>query len=87
MWLGPSVFVAVVWASSCSSDSTPSLGTYPNAMGAALKSEKQKKKGMKFPGGLVGKDPVLSLLWLRFNPWHGNFCMPQIGIFCKYIQL
>ena len=27
----------------------------------------------KFPGGLVVKDFVLSLLWLRFDPWHGNF--------------
>ena len=22
-----------------------------------------------------GKDPVLSLLWHRFSPWPGNFCM------------
>ena len=21
------------------------------------------------------KDPALSLLWLRFSPWPGNFCM------------
>ena len=24
------------------------------------------------------KDPVLSLLWLRFAPWPGNFCMSQV---------
>ena len=23
------------------------------------------------------KDPALSLLWYRFDPWSGNFCMPQ----------
>ena len=23
------------------------------------------------------KDPVLSLLWRRFDPWPGNFHMPQ----------
>ena len=30
-----------------------------------------------FPGGLVAKDLALSLLWHRFNPWPGNFRMPQ----------
>ena len=28
-----------------------------------------------FPGGLAIKDSVLSLLWLRFEPRPGNFCM------------
>ena len=23
------------------------------------------------------KDPALSLPWLRYDPWPGNFCMPQ----------
>ena len=32
---------------------------------------------MEFPGGLTVEDPVLSLLWLRFNPWPENFCMLQ----------
>ena len=27
----------------------------------------------EFPGGLAVKDPVLSLLWQRFDPWPGNF--------------
>ena len=27
----------------------------------------------EFPGGLVVKDPVLSLLWLRFEPWPENW--------------
>ena len=31
----------------------------------------------EFPGGLVLKDPALSLLWRRFDPWPRNFCMPQ----------
>ena len=41
-----------------------------------------KKKFLEFAGGLVTKDPALSLLWLglllwhRFNPWPRNFCMP-----------
>ena len=32
---------------------------------------------MEFPGSLVVKDLVLSLLWLEFNPWPENVCMPQ----------
>ena len=32
----------------------------------------------KFPGGLAVKDPVLSLLWLRFNPWPRDFYMPWV---------
>ena len=32
-----------------------------------------KKKVMEFPGGLVLKDPALSLLWCRFSPWPGSF--------------
>ena len=24
------------------------------------------------------KDPALSLLWRGFNPWPGNFCIPQV---------
>ena len=31
---------------------------------------------MEFPGGLAVKDPVLSLLWLRFSPWPRNFHTP-----------
>ena len=30
----------------------------------------------EFPCGLVVRDLALSLLWLRFNPWPRNFCMP-----------
>lgn len=29
-----------------------------------------------FPGDLVVKD--LALLWLRFDPWPGSFCMPRV---------
>ena len=31
----------------------------------------------EFPGGLVVKDLVLSLLWFRSSPWPGNLHMPQ----------
>ena len=31
----------------------------------------------EFPSGLVVKDLALSLLWLRFNPWPGNFHVLQ----------
>ena len=43
-----------------------------------------KVDGLEFPGGRVVKDPALSLLWLgsllwcRFNPWPGNFHVPQV---------
>jgi len=52
--------------------------------GAALKDKRQKKKSSS-QSSLVAqplKDPGLSLqrlwllLWLRFNLWPGNFCMP-----------
>ena len=33
----------------------------------------------KFPGGLGVKELALSLLWLEFNPWPGNFHMPQVA--------
>ena len=41
------------------------------------------KQVLEFPGGLVVKDWVLSLLWielllwLKFDPWPRNSCMPQ----------
>lgn len=44
----------------------------------------QKKKSNKklsileFPGGLVIKDPALSLLWLGFSLWPRNFWMPWV---------
>ena len=39
---------------------------------------------LDFPGGLTVKDPALSLLWLKsllwlwFNPWLDNFCIPRV---------
>ena len=30
---------------------------------------------LEFPGGPAVKDSALSLLWLRFDPWPGNFRM------------
>ena len=38
------------------------------------------KVNIEFPGGLVVKDSALSLLWLGFNLWPGNFCMSKINI-------
>ena len=32
----------------------------------------------EFLGGLSVKNSALSLLWHDFNPWPGNFCMPQL---------
>ena len=26
------------------------------------------------------KDPVLPLLWCRFHPWPGNFCMHALSV-------
>ena len=31
----------------------------------------------EFPGGIAVKHLVLSLLWFRFDPWPGNFHMPE----------
>ena len=31
---------------------------------------------VEFSGGLVVKDWALLLLWLEFDPWPSNFCMP-----------
>ena len=39
---------------------------------------------LEFPGGLAVKDPALLLLWRRFEPWPGNFCMSQVQT--KYKQ-
>ena len=42
------------------------------------------QKHLEFPGGLVVKDLMLSLLWLRslpwcgFDPWPENFHMPLV---------
>ena len=32
------------------------------------------------------KDLVLSLLWLEFSPWPGNFCMPQVQPKKRYLK-
>ena len=41
-------------------------------------NEMLKYNSWGFPGGLVDKDLLLSLLWPGFDPWLGNFCMPQL---------
>ena len=43
------------------------------------KKEEEEEEGKKIkalPSGLVVRDSALSPLWLGFNPWPGNFCMP-----------
>ena len=48
------------------------------------KQGNKEETGLEFPGGLVIKDPALSLLWLGPLLWHGfdfwprNFCMLQV---------
>ena len=37
-----------------------------------------KNNQKEFPGGLVVKDPELSLLGCRFDPWPWNFYMPWV---------
>lgn len=37
--------------------------------------EKLKQLDWEFPGGRAVKNSALSLLWLQFDPWPGNFCM------------
>ena len=39
--------------------------------------KKSPRNTQEFPGGLMVKDLVLSLLGRRFHPWPGNFCMAQ----------
>ena len=33
---------------------------------------------MEFPSGLGVKDSALLMVWLRFDPWPGNFFKPQM---------
>jgi len=40
-----------------------------------LKTEREEEE---FSGNQVVKDSALSLLWLRFDLWLGNFPMPQV---------
>ena len=48
--------------------------------------KRKEKKIIGFPDGLVVKDMVLSLLWLRFDPWPENFHMkwawPKVFLLC-----
>ena len=45
---------------------------------AKIKDRLLKATKEMFPGGLVVKDTALSLLWLGFDPWPGNSCMPWV---------
>ena len=66
--------IAVAWAGGCSSNSTLSLGT-SICHRRSTKKQKKKKKIGEFPGGLVLKEPALSLLCYRFSPWPRNLDM------------
>ena len=39
------------------------------------KRQEKNRIHLEFLGGLVVKDSVLSLLWLRFSPWPGSLHM------------
>ena len=56
------------------------LGIPVGKKGSVLERRKMVLKIMvkEFPGGLVVKDLVLSLLWLKFDPCPGNLCMPWV---------
>ena len=43
-----------------------------------LSSTAKKSILGEFPGGLAVKDLALSLLWLWFNSWPGNFHIPWV---------
>ena len=45
-----------------------------------MKGSSKDTASEEFPGGLVVKDSVLSLLWLGLDPWPGNFCMLQVQL-------
>ena len=44
---------------------------------------------MEFPGSLVVKDLVVTLLWCGFNPWPGNFMLQvrHIYIFKPQVKI
>lgn len=50
--------------------------TWTKALRQHLAFSYLKKMGEEFPGGLMGKDTVLSLLWLGFTPWQGTSSCP-----------
>ena len=71
------VAVAVVWACSCGSNLTRSVGTSICRKGGPKKkkSRKQKKKYAleELPGGPAVRILFFLLLKPRFNPWSGNW--------------
>ena len=72
--LGSRVAVALAQAGGCSSDWTPSLRASICHRSSPEKAKRQKKNVYwGFTVAQQGKNPVLSLLWLRFHPWLGNF--------------
>ena len=87
MQLRSQVAVAVVQAGSCSSNSTPSLGTSicpGDPKKQKTKKKKKKEREREFCGDLQVKVLALSLLlWLRFDPWPQNFCMLQVIVMKK----
>ena len=49
-------------------------------MNQSVSHVKRHFKTPEFPGGLALKDSVLSLLWLRFDPWPGKFLWHAEGV-------
>ena len=54
------------------------VSTGKRAPRSNLRLQAPRKEARELPGGRAVKDPVLSLPWHRFDPWPGNFCMPQV---------
>ena len=67
-WLGIPLAVAVMQASSCSSDH-PLAWELPYSMGVALKSKEKKKATLRFPTMVQEIGGLLGVLGCRFNPW------------------
>ena len=67
MWLRSSIAVAVVWACSCSSDLTPSLGT--SICHTCSPKEKVKNKNKKKPYMVISIDTEKTFTKFNTNLW------------------
>ena len=68
MWLGSGIAVAVVWANSCSSNSTPSLGT-----SICHRCGPRKKKIKKIKIGNMSFSKRMVKLWIIHSTWMQPF--------------
>ena len=62
----------------CSLGSVPSLDEIPHQASACCGGKKSTLRHRTGVKALRVKDPALSLLWLGFDPWPGNFHMPRV---------